>query len=136
MDNMAPPDGSWRRGLVMLTGGLGGLLGLGAQDAGVASRLTRAPTAPHRPPAPTPSVTSFQRGHWEHAVAQVQTDTAAHSEGFFTQVGAAGGELGGQAASDCPGSQAASDCPGSQAASDCPGSQAAATLLVTIKRLH
>ncbi len=118
MDNMAPPDGSWRRGLVMLTRGLGGLLGLGAQDAGVASRLTRTPPAPHPPTAPMLSVTGFQRGHWAYAVHHLQTDTAARYRGFFTQVGAAGGELGGQAASDCP------------------GSQTVAPLLVTVKRLH
>ncbi len=44
MDNMAPPDGSRRRDLAMVAGSL---RGLGAQDAGAASRLTRTPTPPH-----------------------------------------------------------------------------------------
>jgi len=118
MKSTAPPDGSRRRGLVMPTGGLSALLGLGAQDAGVASRLTRMPPAPHPPTAPMPSLTGFQRGHWAYAVHHLQTDTAARYRGFFTQVGAAGGELGGQAASACP------------------GSQTVAPLLVTVKRLH
>jgi len=96
MDTMAPPDGSRRCDLAMVTGDLGALRGLGAQDAGVALRLTRTPTPPHPPTAPMPSVTSFQRGHWAYAIDQVQTDTAAHYAGFFTQVGAAGGELGGR----------------------------------------
>jgi len=48
MDNMAPPDGSRRRDLAMVTGSLGALRGLGAQNAGAASRLTRTPTPPHR----------------------------------------------------------------------------------------
>jgi len=96
MDNMAPPDGSRRRGLVMPTGGLSALLGLGAQDAGAASRLTRTPPAPHPPTAPMPSVTGFQRGHWAYAVHHLQTDTAARYRGFFTQVGVQGGELGGR----------------------------------------
>ncbi len=47
MDNMAPPDGSRRRDLAMVTGSLGALRGLGAQNAGAASRLTRTPTPPH-----------------------------------------------------------------------------------------
>ena len=48
MDNMAPPDGSRRRDLAMVAGSLGALRGLGAQNAGAASRLTRTPTPPHR----------------------------------------------------------------------------------------
>jgi len=48
MDNMAPPDGSRRRDLAMPTGSLSALRGLGAQNAGVASMLTRTPTPPHR----------------------------------------------------------------------------------------
>ena len=115
MDNMAPPDGSQRRGLVMLTGGLGGLLGLGAQDAGVASRLTCTSACA---PSPRLSATQRQCPCWAYAVYQVQTDTAARYRGFFTPVGAAGWELGGQAGYANP------------------GSQTAATLLVTVKRSH
>jgi len=118
MDNMAPPDGSRRRDLAMVTGSLGALRGLGAQNAGAASRLTRTPPAPHPPTAPMPSVTGFQRGHWAYAVHHLQTDTAACYRGFFTQVGVQGGELGGQAADASP------------------GSQTVAPLLVTVKRLH
>ncbi len=115
MDTMAPPDGSQRRGLVMPTGGLGGLLGLGAQDAGVASRLTC--TSACAPSLRLPA-TQRQCPCWAYAVDQVQTDTAAHYRGFFTPVGAAGWELGGQAGYANP------------------GSQTAATLLVTVKRSH
>ena len=115
MDTMAPPDGSQRRGLVMLTGGLGGLLGLGAQDAGVASRLTCTSACA---PSPRLSATQRQCPCWAYAVYQVQTDTAARYRGFVTPVGAAGWELGGQAGYANP------------------GRQTAATLLVTVKRSH
>jgi len=54
MDNVAPPGGSRRRGLVMPTGGLSALLGLGAQNAGVASRLTRTPACGPTPKPPAP----------------------------------------------------------------------------------
>ncbi len=96
MKSTAPPDGSRRRDPAMLAGDPGVLRGLGAQDAGAASRLTRAPTAPHPPTAPIPSVTGLQRPRWEYAVSQA---------------GAAGWELVVQAASAYPGGQATATLP-------------------------
>jgi len=54
MKSTAPPDGSQRRGLTMVAGDSGTLRGLGAQDAGAASRLTRAPACGPTPKPPAP----------------------------------------------------------------------------------
>ncbi len=115
--------------LALLADSLATLLSLGTQAANAAPRPTRTPTVPtpaHPPPATTQPVArpssatptlarGVQRGHWESAVYALQTYKAARYQSFFTQLGAAGWELG-------------------QSAYASPGSQAADVLLVTFKR--
>ena len=85
MDNMAPPDGSRRRDLAMVAGSLGALRGLGAQDAGAASRLTRTPTPPHRRTGAGPATAPTNDGRGPRHGGRAMIRGAAFRAGEGTQ---------------------------------------------------